>query len=149
MVIQLEHFFIPITDDKAALEECNRFLRSVKVLELERKCVTENSLVGWSILVHYLQNGHNNFKEKKARVDYKEVLSEEDFHLFSELRKKRKQLAEADGVPVYTVFTNEQLAEIARLKITTVAALADIAGVGEAKLKKYAEILTVLVESKD
>ncbi len=144
MSIQLEHFFIPIADDREAIDECNRFLRAVKVLELERECISEKGVVGWSILIHYLQTEAKSTKSKKAKIDYKEVLSDEDFLIFSELRKKRKLLAEADGVPVYSVFTNEQLAEIARSKITTVAALSAVEGVGEAKLKKYSDILAVV-----
>ena len=51
---------------------------------------------------------------KTGRIDYKEVLDEKTFALFSKLREKRKVLAEKDAVPVYSVFTNEQLAQMAQ-----------------------------------
>ena len=49
----------------------------------------------------------------KQRVDYKEVLSPADFALFAKLRDWRKATAEQEGIPVYAVLTNEQLAAIA------------------------------------
>jgi len=42
-------------------------------------------------------------------------------------------------VPVYQVFTNAQLAEIVQKKVSSKTALADIGGVGEARIEKYAE----------
>ena len=48
----------------------------------------------------------------KEKVDYKLVLSEADFSLFSRLREIRKQIAIADAVPAYAVFTDEELAGI-------------------------------------
>jgi hypothetical protein len=44
----------------------------------------------------------------KSKADYKEILSPEDFSLFSKLREIRKKLAGDNGLPVYAVRTNEQ-----------------------------------------
>ena len=43
------------------------------------------------------------------KVDYKEILSEEDFIFYSKLRELRKELTNNEALPVYTFFTNEQL----------------------------------------
>jgi hypothetical protein len=40
-------------------------------------------------------------------------------------------------VPVYTIFTNEQLAQMVQSRATTKAALEKIAGVGDARIEKY------------
>jgi len=40
-------------------------------------------------------------------------------------------------VPVYTILTNEQLAEMARRNVSARADLAAINGIGEVKLEKY------------
>ena len=45
-------------------------------------------------------------------MDYKEILKSEDFAVFARLRDLRKEIAQAEAVPVYTVFTNEQLAQL-------------------------------------
>jgi superfamily II DNA helicase RecQ len=76
------------------------------------------------------------------------VLSAEDFALFATLREQRKVLAEKEGVPVYAVFTNEQLAEIAKARPQSRNALGNIAGIGEAKVEKFADsILGLLLPS--
>ncbi len=53
----------------------------------------------------------------------------------------RKELAQAEAVPVYTIFTNEQLAQIVQKKARTKADLEQIAGVGDARIEKYGQRL--------
>jgi hypothetical protein len=57
------------------------------------------------------------------REDYREVLSPEEFVVFSKLREVRKQFAEKESVPAYTIFTNEQLAEMVRVLPDSATAL--------------------------
>ncbi len=73
----------------------------------------------------------------KKRIDYRAELSPEDFAVFVRLRDERKRLAEAEGVPLYTILTNEQLADLARRRPATLAALAETAGLGPARLDKH------------
>jgi len=49
----------------------------------------------------------------------------------------RKSLADQEGVPAYAVFTNEQLATMAREGINDLAALGSIKGVGKSRVEKY------------
>jgi len=142
--MQFKSFFIPARYDNGECEECNRFLRSKKILSVDRQFTTEGNISGWALLVNYLDVDGEREQRKKPRVDYKQLLSEKDFKLFTVLRQKRKELAEREGVPVYQIFSNEQLAEIAKSKITVTSELAKIAGVGEAKIGKYSTILDVV-----
>ena len=64
-----------------------------------------------------------------------------EFLNFSKLRDLRKVLAEKEGIHVYTVFTNEHLAEMVRQGLRTVEDLTRIQGVGKARVEKYAEVL--------
>jgi DNA helicase-2/ATP-dependent DNA helicase PcrA len=65
--------------------------------------------------------------------------------LFDRLREWRRKRAQADGVPAYVVFHDRTLAEIAERKPKDWADLAGIAGVGPAKLERYAdEVLAVI-----
>ena len=73
----------------------------------------------------------------KNKIDYKDVLKPEEFAVFAKLRDLRKQIAQAEAVPVYTIFTNEQLADMVRAKVTTRAGLGKIDGIGEARVEKY------------
>ena len=73
----------------------------------------------------------------KPKVDYKEVLSEADFAVFSRLRVLRKEVAEREGLPVYAVFTNEQMAAMVTGRADSLAALGKIDGIGAARVEKY------------
>ena len=68
-------------------------------------------------------------------VDYKEVLSTEDFVTFARLREFRKELAKTEQVPAYAIFTNEQLADIAKALPLFAHALSKIEGVGENRVE--------------
>ncbi|HSL11376.1 MAG TPA: ATP-dependent DNA helicase UvrD2 [Actinomycetota bacterium] len=65
--------------------------------------------------------------------------------LFDRLKAWRRERASADGVPAYVVFKDATLAEIAERKPSTRGQLADVTGVGPAKLERYAdEVLAVV-----
>ena len=84
-------------------------------------------------------NRPSTASQPQTRVDYKEILSPEDFLVFSRLRELRKKVAEAQGIPVYAVFTNDQLAEMARKRPQTDADLKKLDGIGEGKCGKFGE----------
>ncbi|MBL28136.1 MAG: DNA helicase RecQ [Rhodospirillaceae bacterium] len=75
--------------------------------------------------------------------------SPEEERLFQALRARRAELAKAQGVPPYVVFHDAALIEIARARPRTRAALAEIPGIGAAKLDRYADDLLAVVEAED
>src|SRR4029079_13905834 len=75
--------------------------------------------------------------EKRART--KAGAIECDEVLFEGLRSLRRQLADERGVPAYIIFSDVSLRERARNYPTTVIEFRRIAGVGEQKLKDFAE----------
>jgi ATP-dependent DNA helicase RecQ len=65
--------------------------------------------------------------------------------LFERLRKLRKQLADAQGLPPYVIFHDATLREIAATRPQTLDQFATIRGVGEGKLARYgAQFVAVL-----
>jgi superfamily II DNA helicase RecQ len=71
----------------------------------------------------------------------------EDFALYAKLRDWRKITGEKESVPLYTIFTNEQLAAIAQQKIETLEELGALTGIGAARVDKYGQdVLTVIQE---
>jgi RecQ family ATP-dependent DNA helicase len=60
-----------------------------------------------------------------------------DAPLFAALRVLRSELARRDGVPAYVVFPDRTLVEIALRRPRTLTALADVRGVGPAKLERW------------
>ena len=148
--MQLKAFTIPVHDDGAAIEEVNVFLRSHRILTVDRHFVQDGANSVWAICICYLGDSTRPqaVSTKRPKVDYREVLSQTDFALFARLRALRKQLAEREGVPAYALFTNEQLAEMVQRRITSATGLREIAGVGEARVEKYGEaFLAILKEA--
>jgi ATP-dependent DNA helicase RecQ len=60
-----------------------------------------------------------------------------DDRLFEALREKRRAIAQEKNVPAYVIFHDRTLAEMARLRPSSLAAMRAISGVGEAKLERY------------
>jgi superfamily II DNA helicase RecQ len=134
-------FTVPINDNGQTEAELNAFLRGHKVLAVDRRWVDQGASSFWSFCVDYLESnsaaGPAGPRGLRGKIDYKEVLAPEEFAVFVKLRDLRKQIAQSEAVPVYTVFTNEQLARMVQQKVTTKAALEQIAGVGDARVEKY------------
>ena len=124
------------------MEELNRFLGGHRVIGVEKHLVTTGGAGPvWVFCVEYLSGqapvGKGYGSSAASKIDYREVLSPEDFAVFSRLREVRKALGERDGVPPYAIFTNEQLAGIVRQRVMDKAGLGKIDGVGAARLEKY------------
>lgn len=69
-----------------------------------------------------------------------------DRELFEALRRKRREIAEADGVPPYVVFSDRSLAEMARRRPQDLEAFAGIRGVGQFKLERYGPVFIQVIE---
>ena len=69
--------------------------------------------------------------------DTKSHKQEEDEELFEALRLLRRQIADRQGLPPYTVFSDRTLHEMACTKPRSLDDMGDIAGIGAFKLKKY------------
>lgn len=160
MPFQLFQYALPADPD---LTDLNSFLLAHRVATVQREIVTTAAGPLLLFIVEYLAaNGSAGKNGKSAvagsssisRIDYREVLSEADFTVFTTLREIRKQLADAEGVPVYAVFSNAQLAAMIQQKCTTVAGMLKIEGVGKARTDKYSEaflapLVTTFSESND
>jgi ATP-dependent DNA helicase RecQ len=75
-------------------------------------------------------------KKERRRVDAR-LPEHVDSSLFESLREKRLDLARAKGVPAYVICHDRTLAEIAAYKPTSLEALAEIHGMGPARIERY------------
>jgi len=67
---------------------------------------------------------------------------------FEQLRAWRRGRAEVEGVPVYVVFTNRELVELARAAPSSPSALRKVPGTGARKTERYGQdVLAVLARS--
>lgn len=140
--MQFKTFTVAV-GDPSGCEELNRFLAGRRVLTVQRELIQNGRESCWVFCVEYLESssvGRTPYP-RKERVDYKTVLTEEQFAVFAKLRECRKELATKEGLPAFAVCTDEQLAEIARQRPETLADLKKIDGLGDAKVEKYGERL--------
>lgn len=136
--MQIRLFTIPIGDGGAAQQEMNTFLRSNRILEVEQQLVHNEHGAFWCFCVRYLEHAYPVAQESRVKVDYRQVLDEATFRKFTHLREIRKSVAAQEGVSAYVVFTDEELAELAKLEEITVKNMLGIRGIGEKKIERFA-----------
>lgn len=132
-------FAIPAWDGGPETERLNRLLASTRVVQLQREFVSQGAASFWSICVETLGESHSVEGDRKSKVDYKAILDEAAFARFVSLRELRKELAQAEGIPVYAVCTNDQLAFLAQHPPKLPAELLKCPGWGEAKQQRYGQ----------
>ena len=144
-------FTVPALDPAAGEQEVNQFCAQHRVASIERRLVTVHDRPLWCFCIEYVvpatAQGAMQVGDHRPRIDYKQVLNDDDFRVFSKLRELRKQLAEDEKVPVFAVFTNEHLAAIAQQRPGSMTALQGIAGIGEGKAGRYGERVLAAVGS--
>lgn len=140
LLTQYAVFFISPFGEKSVTDELNAFLGSNRIVNVEKRLIDGEHGTGWVFLVEYgTDSGKNAPNASTQRVDYRELLNAAEYTFFDKLRKLRKELAEKSGIPVYAVFTNDQLAAMVKKPPKTAKDLLSIAGIGEARVKQYGE----------
>ena len=154
----LQFFTIPTRDPGPAQAELNALLSSKRVIVVERRFVEQGENSFWTVCVDYLASSSASAAPgvkaaltaaRRDKPDYKETLSATDFALYLTLRELRKGIAEQDGTPLYAIFTNDQLAEMATRRCQSALDLSTIPGVGEARLAKYGERFLASIGTRD
>ena len=145
----LRFFTVPVSDSTVSEAELNGFLACHKILSIDRQLVVLGLNSFWAICVDYLNGPAGGTAPlanlSRSRVDYKTILSAAEFDVFSRLRQLRKDLSQVEAVPVYALFTNEQLAQMVQRRCRSKSDLAQIEGISETKIDKYAERLLPLL----
>lgn len=65
--------------------------------------------------------------------------ADEDEALYELLRQNRNEMAIAENVPAYVIFSNATLRDMSRKKPTSVEELLSVSGVGQVKLERYGD----------
>jgi ATP-dependent DNA helicase RecQ len=87
-------------------------------------------------------------RESKRRVAQPATLTidaEVDASLLARLKEWRREQARLQGVPPYVVFHDRTLVEVAARQPRDLDALAQLSGIGAAKLERYGEALLAVV----
>jgi len=142
--MSFKFFYVPSRNPESTEAELNSFLASHRVVTIERKFVENGADSFWAFCVDFIHNdarassSHGAPGRSERRVDYREILSAEQFEIFAKLREVRKEVAEREAVPVYAIFTNEQL-----------AAMVQSGADSRTKLREKPFMLDVVFESCD
>ena len=108
-----------------------------------------------------LLRGHDSFAYRPALLpkstarnprsksaDIVADLSPEKMQMFEALRTLRAELAAKRNVPAYLIFADKTLRDMADKNPTTLEAMLDIHGVGQAKVKKFGEMFLDVLEGR-
>lgn len=145
--MRLKTFTIPIRDGDDATDALNTFLGSHRILSIDKSFAEAGVNSAWSICVTYTTGGAGR-EVKRAKIDYREVLSPSEFAVYARMRTLRKTLAEEQSVPPYAVFNNEHLATMVQRRMSSIGDLRTLDGVGEARAEKFGKpFLDMLAEA--
>jgi superfamily II DNA helicase RecQ len=146
LMTQYRSFFVSPFGEASACDDLNGFLKSHRIINVEKRLVDGERGTGWLFLVEYGSEAKPQSGPSSApRVDYREILSEQQFALYDKLRTLRKELAEKQGLPVYAIFTNEHLSIMVKNKMSTLKDIASLSGVGESKVKQYGAVFLAAI----
>ncbi len=81
-----------------------------------------------------------NPEHQSTLIDKGEESASPDKNLFEQLRLLRKDLADAERVPPYLIFSDLTLKELASKQPMDVSSLSTITGMGQVKLRRYGNI---------
>jgi ATP-dependent DNA helicase RecQ len=82
------------------------------------------------------------FEQKTEPITFDQDLDPE---LLEALTNQRRELADLEGKPAFTVFSNATLEDMARRKPGTLDAFLDVSGVGLSKQEKYGKVFVDLI----
>ncbi|MBI4686349.1 MAG: DNA helicase RecQ [Nitrospirae bacterium] len=85
--------------------------------------------------------------EKKRRSGKGTEFEAYDESLFERLRALRKGLADEQSVPPYIIFSDKTLHEMCRRYPSSLPDMAEISGVGAAKLEHYGDVFTKVIKT--
>lgn len=149
--MKLQFFTVPAKFPQEMLHELNAFCAQHRVLNIDKQFVNIGNESYWSICVTVMESSIESLVKhpaaKRDSIDYKEILGEEDFAIYIQLRNLRKTLSEQQGIPAYTLFTNEQLASMVTQRANSLSDLAKIEGIGKSRLEKYGESFLSTLQS--
>lgn len=151
--------------NKKVSEIGGKNLSSFGILKMKQKEAI--SLLNYLIANHYLTlegdeyplvhvtNSGWDVLDGKEKVFRKAILqpikqktdSGEDSELFDRLKEVRFQLARQQHVPAFMIFTDHSLRDMARLMPKNEEEFLEVAGVGQAKLKKYGKVMLEVINA--
>lgn len=135
--MQIKTFKVPLGDTSGVEDELNKFLRSHRVLKLERAfCLDGSGFL--AVCVEYMEGEPKGEQMvKPAKKDVTKDLTEKEQQVYERFRKRRRELASEKSLPAYMIFTDADLAILAKQPGLTVESVLEVPGIQKSRLKEY------------
>ncbi|MDA1018189.1 MAG: HRDC domain-containing protein [Planctomycetota bacterium] len=144
-------FSVPASAPEEGLQALNQFLGSHRVVDVDKRFHADEASVAWHFCVNYATKDTSSenldSKSKFGGIDYKEVLTPEDFAVYSKLRDVRKTISQEKSLQLFAILTNKQLAELAQRRVKTLAEFRDVNGIGEKKAAAFGQQFLDAIQS--
>lgn len=148
LLTQFMTFFVSPFSEPSSHAELNNFLKSRRIINVEKRLIDGERGTGWIFLVEYSDNdGSKQSYTMSSKIDWRDVLNPSQFAVYDLLRKKRKEIGEKTKIPLYGILSNEQLALMAQNPPKTKEEFIKIKGVGEQKYKQFGEEFLETIKS--
>ena len=128
--------------------ELTGFLQNRRCVSVYEHFFERDGVPVWAMLLSYRDDGQATSASgvaNKQRTDWRSAVAEPDRPLFDVVRRWRNDRAKREGRPPYVFLTNQQIAEIARRRPTSISALREIEGIGDARIESFGEELPALI----
>lgn len=149
--MQLKSFILPIADAVRHEEELNRFLRGHRILQVTRNFCSENGGY-WAVLVEYMEGDASGEVEPISRngkkKDVLEELTDAEKNVYYQLAEIRRKVAHEKDMPAYMIFSNAELAVLARQPNLSIELQKGIKGVSTKHLTDYLSYFISTVEDE-
>lgn len=141
-------FFVSPFSEPSSHAELNNFLKSHRIINVEKRLIDGERGTGWIFLVEYSDNaGSKSSYTMSTKIDWRDVLTPSQFAVYDLLRKKRKEIGEKTKIPLYGILSNEQLALMSQNPPKTKEEFLKIKGVNDQKYKQFGEQFLEVIKS--
>lgn len=117
-----------------------------EVLQVTDHFYEDDGVPTLALVVGYRERGPGRRSAPRAAPGKPVELDAADRDVYERLRKWRNERGKREGRPPYAYFTNDQLTEVARRRPKSREALAAIEGVGDARIRDFADEVLALIE---
>ena len=149
--MQFKLFKVPLSDTHQAEQELNKFLQSHRVLQVERHfCPDANGY--WAFCLEYVGNASLDGEpsvSRQAKKNYSKELNEEEFRRFEFFKNVRRQIAQQKALPAYMIFTDAELAVLARVPELSEETAKTVKGVAPSRLREYVSYFYVITDGEE
>lgn len=136
-----EIFNIEIPNGRDELERLNRFIETHRVVSTQHQVVTRDNIPYVCFCLEYtnglVSEPTDKQQPREERKDAWTTLTTEERTVFNQIRELRNSIAIQEHVKSFVVFTNDQLAEMVKQRVTTLEAMKEIPDIGKSRLEKY------------